>query len=154
VQLDPDVVALLESGCSMIIGTVDASGTPLATRGWGAAVEADGRVRVLLALEADAARANLAATGKIAIGATDVPTLRSIQVKGEVVAIEPPTDADRDRSDRHREGFFRDVHETDGIPIEVLLRVAPGGLEAVTVVPTEVFDQTPGPGAGAPIPSA
>ena len=45
-----EMVAFLESGCSLILGTVGADGAPHAGRGWGLDVvdPATGRVRLLL----------------------------------------------------------------------------------------------------------
>ena len=45
-MLRPDELALLESGVSLIVGTVDVDGTPDATRAWGVRGDA-GRLRVL-----------------------------------------------------------------------------------------------------------
>ena len=51
--IEAEVAELLESPCSLIVGTVDADGLPDATRGWGVEVLAGGtQVRVLLAANA------------------------------------------------------------------------------------------------------
>lgn len=149
-RLDPDLVPFLESGCALVLGSVGPDGRPFASRGWGLDVlDADaGRIRVLVvADERPAAGTVLAVTG------TSVVTLRSMQMKGAVVEIEPTiTDADLDRSARYRDEFLGDIVGSDGTPIELLSRMLPvGPLAAVQVVVDELFDQTPGPGAGASI---
>jgi len=47
--------------------------------------------------------------------------------------------------------FFEVVHLTDGNPIELLRRMLPIEVLVVDVVVEEMFDQTPGPEAGAPL---
>ena len=95
-MLDTDVVELLESGCSLIVGTVDEHARPEATRGWGLEVLAGGAsLRVLVSSGSEVAVANLARGGRVAVTATAIATLRSIQVKGHAGAVEPATAADR-----------------------------------------------------------
>jgi hypothetical protein len=153
--LDPESVALLEGGCALIVGSVDDDGAPLASRGWGLTVTSAGppaSIRLLLGTNDPAARDNLQANGVIAVTGTDVPTLRSIQLKGRVVAIEPATAADVERAGRYVEALFDDIEAADGSDRSILRRwVAPSYFACVVEV-DDRFDQTPGPGAGAPLP--
>lgn len=111
-----DVAKLLESGCSLVVGTVDRDGLPDATRGWGAWVLHDPeRVRILLPALSERAVTNLADGGLIAITASHVVTLRSMQLKGQSLVIEPATRDDLELMDRYRDEFFAAVHETDAI---------------------------------------
>ena len=59
-MIEPEIVELLESPCSLIVGTVDADGLPDATRGWGVEVldEAPG-CGCLLSANAETTLANL-----------------------------------------------------------------------------------------------
>ena len=129
----PETTAFVEAGPALIVGTVGTDGAPHATRGWGLTVldRGIGELRLLLDADDDQARANLVETGAIAITATDVPTLRSMQMKGTCTEVAPATDLDMERSARYRDAFFTDI--------EAIERVG------------ELFDQTPGPAAGTPM---
>jgi hypothetical protein len=151
-----DTARFLERGCALIVGTVSADGEPCATRGWGLTVLPDehgANTTVKVLLDADDARALVCVEGggAIAITGADVPTLRSIQVKGRVVALEAVTPSDERRAERYCEEFFADVHATDGVPVEMLERLAPAAYVGCVVRVEECYDQTPGPGAGASI---
>jgi hypothetical protein len=151
--IEPEVAAQLESASSVIVGSVDPSGAPLAAHAYGAQVLAsEDRIRVVLNAAEEHLLANLRATGVAAVAVTEVPTLRSIQVKGRVVAVEPATVADRQRSDAWRAGFFAAVHEVDGTPFELLERLAAREYACVEVAVEELYDQTPGPHAGSSLP--
>jgi hypothetical protein len=141
---------LLESAHSAVVGTVDAGGVPDASRAWGMRVDAAaGRLRALLPADEPRLRANLGGGGRIAVNLTHVLTLESIQVKGVVEAIEPATAEDREHHAAYFEAFAANVRESDGSTRELVLNLRPAELMAVTVAVTEVYDQTPGPSAGA-----
>lgn len=152
-MLDPDSVALVEGGCALIVATVGADGAPLATRGWGLTV-LDGeplRVRLLLNADEHGALANLASTRAIAVTAADVPTLRSVQLKGRVVGFDDADDADLDKVRRYTEALFDDIERADGAQRSILRRWRAARHVACVVEVDEGYDQTPGPGAGAPL---
>jgi hypothetical protein len=148
--LAPETTAFLEGGPAFIVGTVSADGAPTATNAWGLTVLSaeTGECRLLLDRHAERALANLDATRAIALTGADVPTLFSVQLKGECIRIEPATDADRARSDDYVDAFFGDVMRTDGRDIASLNRLRPNELVASIVRFCEIFDQTPGPSAG------
>ena len=150
------MTAFLESGCGLIVGTVAADGQPYATRAWGLTVLSGDRATVRLLLDADdiTAIANLSATGAIAVTAVDVPTLRSIQLKGRFLRFEDGTDADRDRAARFCEAFFTTIGQTEGTDRVLLDRLIPAGYQAGIVEVDEWFNQTPGPAAGEAIVAA
>ena len=150
--LDADLVDFLESGCATIVGFVTADGAPFATRAWGTSVVGHDppRLRVLLPAGAVAAAGRSASpTFAIALTGGDVRTLRSVQVKGTAHDLVPPTAADLERSRAYCESFFGAVEEVDGTPRSRMARLAPADLVACAVDVDEVYDQTPGPGAGA-----
>ena len=153
-MLDDATRALLEAGTSTVVGLVDAAGEPFATRGWGSLV-LDGdppRLRVLVGAGAFAAAGyGLGHDVRFAIAVTgaDVRTLVSAQVKGTAVALEPPTDDDLARSAAFCDDFFGAVTATDNIDRALMARLVPADLWACTIELAEVYDQTPGPGAGA-----
>jgi len=147
----PETVTLLESGCALIVAAVNAEGSPRAARGWSLAVVGPDEVRIILQGDDPVTEEYLLASRRIAITAASVLTLHSIQCKGEVLAIEPVTDLDRDRVAQYCEEFYRDVGESDGVPRELLERMTPETFIACRVRVHECFNQTPGPGAGSPL---
>jgi hypothetical protein len=149
---DADLVDFIESGCATIVGFVTVEGAPFATRAWGTSVVDVDPPRVRLLLGAGA----LATAGRsgsepfdIAFTGGDVRTLRSVQVKGTARDLEPAAAADLDRARAYCDAFFDAVCEADGTPRPLMERLAPVDLVACTVDVDEVYDQTPGPGAGA-----
>jgi hypothetical protein len=146
-----ETTAFLEGGCSLVIGSVGADGAPTASRGWGLTMLSRERGECRLLLDAAAERFidNLHRTGVIAVTAADVPTLRSIQLKGVVTDIEPATDADRDRADQYTCAFFDDIEHTDGTDRRVLEHMRPREFVASLATFDRIYDQTPGPSAGA-----
>ena len=153
-MFDPETTAFLESGCALIVGTVEDDGAPHAGRLWGLDVLPDGPhtvVRVLLDVDDVVTIACAAGNGPIAVTATSVRTFHSMQLKGVARHLEPGTEADVDRARRYIGAFFTDVRETDGTPAELLECFEPRGFVACEVEVHECYDQTPGPAAGARI---
>lgn len=147
-MIEAEAEALLESPCSLIVGTVDGSGQPDATRGWGLEVLGPAEVRLLLASNADTSLVNLRTVGAIAITATHFATLVSVQLKGRVSSVEAPTARDEIRFDEFCAGCVGAIHDLDGTPEDRIWRLVPPGVVTCIVDVDEVFDQTPGPTAG------
>ena len=142
----------MEAPCSLIVGPVDDDGHPDAKRAWAVDVAPDGRrLRVLIATNADACLANLRANGRLALTATDFVTLDSVQLKGHVVAVEPRTSADRVRFEANCARCIQLLVEVDHAPADVVWRFVPSDVVACTMTVDEIYDQTPGPAAGAQV---
>ena len=147
--MEAAIVELMESPCSLIVGTVDADGLPDATRGWGVLVlDGGAQIRLLLAANAAVTLRNLRSTGRIALTATNFRTFDSVQVKGIALAVEEATDADRARFEKFCADCVRTLHEIDDTPEALIGRFMPSGVVACIMTADELFDQTPGPGAG------
>jgi hypothetical protein len=152
--LGSDVIELLESGCSIVVGLVTASGRPHAGRGWALSLSDDGSTgRVIVGAEDIAAlgRPDGSPLGVIAVNGADVLTLRSVQLKGPITSVEPADDHDLARMAEHCTGFFDAVAVVDAIPRYMMERLVPADVVACTFSVVEAFDQTPGPGAGRPL---
>ena len=156
--LDASTAAFLETGCGMLVGRATEDGEPVATRGWGCTVLENApdqvRLRVLLSLDDERGHSLARPGDQVAVTATSVSTLRSVQVKGAILAVEPGSADDAARCAAYCEDFFGDIHEIDGTPRELTDRLTPSGVVAWVVEAHEAYDQTPGPGAGLPIPSS
>lgn len=149
-MFDAETVTFLESGCSLILGLVGATGEPVAGRGWGLTVldASAGRLRLLVDADDDVATGLLVDSGRIAVTATDVRTMRSMQMKGRVVTAEVADDADLARAATYRDAFFGAIVETEGTPRTLVERITPAAFAVRVIDVDEVFDQTPGPRAG------
>ena len=148
-MIEPEVTELLESPCSLIVASVAADGLPDVVRGFGAATLGPDRVRVLLPADSDTTFANLADGGRIALTTTHFITAVSWQLKGVAVAIEPPTAGDRIRFDAYCAGSLDILSVAQDMPREVIARLIPAEVTACEMVVEQIFDQTPGPDAGA-----
>lgn len=149
-MLDKSTIEFLHSGCAVLIGTVDESGRPHATRGWGlTVVDADaGRLRVLADAGDATLMANLRPDALVAVTVADVTTFKSRQMKGRVVKVESVTEADEAKQRQYTTDFVHDIHEVDRMPIDVLERWASRSVAPCLVEIDSSFDQTPGPSAG------
>ena len=148
-MIEPEVAELLESPCSLIMASVAPDGLPEAARGWAAAVHGSDAVRVLLAASEARMLANLADRGRMALTTTHFLTNVSWQLKGRARAIDAATAGDRIRLDAFCAGCVEILHEHQGTPEAVIRRLIPAEIVAVEMVVEQVFDQTPGPQAGA-----
>jgi hypothetical protein len=152
--LSDENVALIESGCALIIGITTADGSPVALRGWGLRVLADHDhdcdLTVRLVVDAvDVTEGHLHEGAAIAVTGADVRTLRSVQLKGRLRTLEDATAADRHTAERFIDDFTQAIEDTDGMPPALTRRMTPAGYAAAVLDITEFYDQTPGPSAGA-----
>jgi hypothetical protein len=155
VEIEPEMEAFLHSGCALVVGLASITGEPYAARGWGVTV-LDGagddaaplRLRLLLDSTEEAAAELIGPGCEVALTATDVRTVRSVQFKGRATGLVDVTEADQDRADAYCDDFFADVVTVDNTPRELVERMRPTRVMACTVELHELFDQTPGPGAG------
>jgi hypothetical protein len=152
--IEGPAAALLKSKYALIVGIVDDEQAPHATRGWGLTVLSDQPGQVRLVLNADDRRLFGDPPGNraIAITAADPRTLHAVQFKGWAGVAEPATDDDRAEVGPYCDAFFDVVAEVDGTDRRLLERLVPETFIACTVVIEELYDQTPGPGAGAALP--
>jgi hypothetical protein len=139
---------------ALVVGLLDGGGEPFATRGWGVTFDdGAGHARVLLpAAEVAAAGIDAAHAvgGRIALNHVDIRTLRCVQLKGEIVALDPATADDERTFAEFRDAFFRAAHDVDMLSFELLAVMEPDGVVACAFRIDEAFDQTPGPRAGRP----
>lgn len=148
--LSPELAHRMESGMTLLVGTVGPGGRPFASRGWGIRVTdpAGGRIRVLVDAADAVTLGHLADGGRIAVTSADVRTFFSLQMKGRATALEEPTADDLAAADRWADAFFGAVASTDGYPRDRLEAWRPRRVVAVAVHVDHLFDQTPGPSAG------
>jgi pyridoxamine 5'-phosphate oxidase-like protein len=152
--IGPELAAFLQGGRAIMVGTAGADGRPDATRGWGLVVGADGEsVRVRIAAGATAFR-NLEANDRVAVLCCDVQTYQTIQLKGRAVDVSGPVTLSDDLVwSNYLVQFLRATRATGAveIPEPLLRRLLPTACMTVDITVAELYDQTPGPGAGRPL---
>src|SRR6185369_4576408 len=155
-MLTRELLELAASGPVVIVGSGDASGVPELSRAWGVHLLADVDEIVICVPSTSGRRvlANLESTGRIAVTITGPHTYRSFQVKGRVLSIGMPSREDLERVAAHQLAFVEAVVE-----VGMSRDLVPGlyadadphqqDVTAVRIAVEALFDQTPGPGAGA-----
>jgi len=142
-----DLAAFIDSGVAMLGASADDDLVPEAFRVWGASWD-DHLVRALISADAGRTLATVKPGTWLCLTFTDVMTLTSVQIKGRAVSgPEPPGPADVARLRRYGEQIVA-AAAGRGIPRPLIEAVWPLAVFAVTVAVEEVYDQTPGPGAG------
>jgi hypothetical protein len=142
-----DLRLFLQLGLSLVSTTRDKGMMPEITRCGGARLGEDGILRVLFAMpESTRSLANIDATGAIALSVVRPTTYRTLQVKGhDARRIDWPEAESIALS--HRQAFMGEV-EVLGLPKSITGFLWSKSFVAVGFTPTDIFDQTPGPGAG------
>lgn len=146
-----DLRQLLTQGVSLMLVTRDERLTPELTRAAAARLGDDGLLRLALPLpESRRAIWNLETNPVIALSATLPTTYRSLQVKGrDVHTIEWPGHAELARA--HADAFRDEV-----IRVGVAAEIADSFFShrryvTIGFTPSELYEQTPGPGSGLPV---
>ena len=156
VSITAELKDFLESGVSVVVGTCDPSCVPEAVRAWGPRVGRDGRSVSLCVALATSGRAlsNLRANGRVAVTFCLPTNYKTIQLKGRFLGTARPNGQDLAAVERHRDSFTAsatrvgvDRRFMEGAWQEELVESAV--MLKIHFVTEQVFDQTPGPDAGA-----
>lgn len=149
-MIDADLALFLQQGVAINIGTRDAELAPHAAYAPAARVEADGtHVEIYVpVVGADAVLADLAHNGQAAVVFARPTDDRACQVKGTYVSHRPATDEDRPLVDAQWNGFMHQL-EMIGTPGESTRTWVTWPAVAIRLRVTALFNQTPGPDAGA-----
>ena len=152
-MIAPQLASFLEEGLSLHIGTRDDTLQPEGGRAAALKVEPDGRHLVVYVPDTAfvRVRANLEANGLAAISIGRPVDDRAAQVKGPVVDIRPALEEERPIVATQWDGFMRQL-SLIGIPPALATNWSMWPAVAVRLKVTAVFEQTPGPQAGTPIP--
>jgi hypothetical protein len=151
-MIDSQLAAFLQEGVGIHIGTRSASLDPNGSRALAVQVEPDGRHVVVYVARAAAARlmADLESNGQAAVGFGRPIDDRACQVKGVLIESRDATDAEHTLVHRQWDGFLSSL-EKIGIPRAITRGWITWPAVAIRLRVNAVFEQTPGPGAGAPI---
>jgi hypothetical protein len=148
-RVEADLAEFVAQGVATVVATRDESLRPQIARGWGPRPSADG-TELTLCVETppgSRTRENLERNGAIAVTFSLPSTYRTVQIKGERLAVRDPTAEERVAIDDHVEAFSRESAQV-GLPEGMGRRLLSPVLLAVTFAVRELYDQTPGPSAG------
>jgi hypothetical protein len=147
--LPPDLVAFVEAGPSMLVGTRDAERRPDAVRAVGVRVWPGASQLTVYLAAATSKRAvvNARSTGQLALTMSHPPTHRTYQIKGAVLDVREASSDERAVIDRYIDDFA-EVLASVGLPRHLTRRLTAWPAFAVDLDIAEVFAQTPGPDAG------
>jgi hypothetical protein len=150
--ITPELVAFVHGGVVALVGTAAADLTPALTRGFAPRIAHDRRtVDVFVGREQSAAcLANLAQGASITVVIGNPVDYRGLQMKGTTTGQRDAGPGDADWL-RRQLVLFEDCLERIGMKRADATRLWSGDLACVTFVPTAIFRQTPGPGAGDPL---
>lgn len=152
-KISTELGEFLESGLSIVLATRDSGLRPDGAVAWATRVE-QGGARLTVFLHEAAARAmlaNLEQHPEIAIDFDRPTTHRACQVKGNFVAARPAGDDEHDVVLRQIELFATDL-EVLGYPRTLSSAWQVWPCHALEVTVEQIFEQTPGPGSGEPLP--
>jgi hypothetical protein len=150
---NPETLTRLQEGASLVLGTVSTSGEPHAGRGWGIATspEQPDAIRLLLDASDDVTIRHCDDGGRVALTIGNVRTYKSLQIKGSAVEVSPIGPDYTALAERYCEDFFRAVVQVDRHSRAMLESWRPRDFVACTIRVESMYDQTPGPRAGAAV---
>src|SRR5262249_36968179 len=147
-----------ERGVSVMVGTRDPELVPELVRAWGPRVSGDRKTVSVCVAKAVSARTldNLRDNGRVAVTFAFPGDSHAIQVWDRCIGTAQARRQDLAAVQEHRDAFAR-VNEGIGVPRPFIgalwQRELAGSPEMITIrfVAEQVFNQTPGPGAGSPL---
>ena len=151
-MIDPPLARFLEEGLGIHIGTRDAQLQPAGARAIAVAVEQDGTHLALYVAAVAAARIldNLRANGQAAVTFVRPVDDRACQVKGQVASVRAADPAERALVAAQWDRFLAQL-ERIGIPRAATAGWITWPAVVIRIRSTAIFDQTPGPTAGAAV---
>ena len=152
-MIDTALAAFLQEGVGIHIGTRNGALQPNGTRAIAVRVEPDGEHLVVYVARAAASRIlpDLESNGQVAVGFGRPIDDRACQVKGVFTGVRDAVEEERPQVLAQWDGFLASL-EKIGIPRAATRTWVTWPAVAIRLRANALFNQTPGPGAGAPIP--
>jgi hypothetical protein len=153
-MIDTELAAFLEEGVGIHIATRNEALQPNGARAVAVRVEPGGEHFEVFLSQAAAVRIvpDLESNGQAAVGFARPVDDRACQVKGVFVGMRDATEADKPAVLAQWDGFVASL-EKIGIPRAATKTWLTWPAVAIRLRATALFDQTPGPAAGAPLKS-
>jgi hypothetical protein len=152
-MIAPQLASFLEEGVGIHLGTRNSRLEPNGTRAVAVKVDDAGRHLAVYvpAVSAERVLPDLQANGQGAVLFGRPVDDRSVQVKGVFVDVRDGRDDERELVATQWDGYLHNLGLI-GIPHEIYARWPTWPVVVVRLQVTALFEQTPGPGAGAPMP--
>ena len=151
--LDDAVAAFLAGRRSIIVASRDAANRPSLMRAVGVRLSAARDLVTVLLARSQSMQllADIAASGIIAVVFSEPSTHRTLQLKGRDAHIEAASADDLALLAPYADNLAAELSSIgiDGRLARALIATDPGDVVGVCFTPTEIYDQTPGPKAGA-----
>ncbi len=153
VLLPPDLLAMMERGISVIAGSCDALGRPSIMRAVGSALGNGGQTVTIFLSRRQSRQLllDVQASGHIAVVFSEPSTHRTVQLKAARPVIRQATQADVPGLARYLKSMEHEIAQVGHPPrvTRAMLAWSLDDLVALSFEPSQAFDQTPGPRAGA-----
>ena len=151
-MIGSELAAFLQEGVGIHIGTRNAALEPNGSRALAVKVEDDFRHLVVYVARVAAERLlrDLESNGQAAVGFGRPVDDRACQVKGVFIEARDAGETDRPIIDAQWNGFLSNLEQI-GIPRAATRGWVTWPAVAIRLRANAIFEQTPGPGAGAPI---
>jgi hypothetical protein len=148
-MISPELASYLQSGLSIHVATRTASLAPHGARVWAVQVEDDSVHVIALVHESEAAALldDLKSNGRMALGFSRVSDHRACQLKGAFAGSRAGAERDRSWLENQVGAFQRELASV-GVPPALLAGSRTWPCVALRMRVQELFNQTPGPGAG------
>lgn len=155
VLIPPQLAEAYGGGISILVGTRDANLAPDASKGIGVVVHPDRhRLTIFVStLACEQCIANARDNGMIAVAFSSALDHQTTQVKGKVIEVRDATEAEREIIERYKIALT-EVLAVTGLSRAVIRGVRTWPATAITFEVHEIYQQTPGPGAGEPLQAA
>ena len=151
--IDQVLADFLESDMAILVAACDAAHKPTISRGYGMRVSEDhARVTVFVTRQQSAAvLRDVEQTGRISVNATRITDYESYQLKGNNAQIIEPDRQDKQHVDQYIKGLGSEMAKVGITPPQIENILKSHGyqpLVGIRFTLQEVYNQTPGPGAG------
>ena len=153
--LNPQHIAMVDRGVSVIVASRDAALRPSIMRGVGSAIDPGG-TQVTVYLRRSQSRQllqDIAAGSGLAVVFSEPPTHRTLQLKARTATQRPAGPADLPLLQRYLASMQSELAQVGYGPafVAAMLSAPLEDVVAVQFSPEAAFDQTPGPRAGTPL---
>jgi hypothetical protein len=144
-----ELATFVQEGVGIYIGTRNGALEPNGARALASLLEQDGARLVIYLADEAAVRVlpDLESNGQAAVTFGRPIDERAIQVKGTFAGARPAREDERPALDAQWDNFSRSL-EMIGVPRVARSAWPRWPATAITLVPTAIFEQTPGPSAG------
>jgi hypothetical protein len=151
--LPPDLLAMMDRGVSVIVGSRDLALRPSVMRALGSSVAAGGRSITVFVSRRQSRQLiqDVAANGHVAAVFSEPASHRTVQVKAEGARLRNAEPADEALLARYLASMELEIERVGFAPslTRAMLAHRLDDIVAISFEPQQAFDQTPGPKAGA-----